>query len=299
MISKKQILAFLLIFSFGESIGCLNGETKHLKSGPFLYVDSEGKVPYGHEFFESEDMKRDFREMDSLYRVSKDLDYLSDKGILLIVQGRYKEAIDLYLEIERLEPNRYSTASNIGTAYELIGDNENALKWIKKAVEINSASHQNSEWIHVNILEAKIKGESFYTTKHLLNTDFGTEKAPSSTMSKEELEALHKALYYQLNERVSFVKENDKIVAQLLFDLGNIAFLLGELNDAFEDYKRAQYYGFTGELLGVRISESQNETESRQSGSLLNKYGPAVIGLAFLAAMIWFVRRVISSQMND
>ena len=87
-----------------------------------------------------------------------DLDYLSDKGFVLIISGRYSEAIDLYLQIEKLEPNRYSTASNIGTAYEMIGENEKALHWIKRAVAIDPASHDNSEWIHVNILEAKIHG---------------------------------------------------------------------------------------------------------------------------------------------
>jgi tetratricopeptide (TPR) repeat protein len=173
----------------------------------------------------------------------------------LILTNQYKEAIELYIKIEAISPERYSTASNIGTAYELIGENEKALKWINKSVEIDPTSHHNSEWIHAKILEAKIKGESFITTSFLLNTDFGSENLPSSSLSNEELQKLSLALYYQLNERVSFVKPKEKIVAQLLFDLGNIAFKIGNYSGALRDYAEAKKYGFEGKLIESRINE--------------------------------------------
>jgi hypothetical protein len=56
-------------------------------------------------------------------------------------------------------------------------------------------------------------------------------------------------LYYQLNERVSFVKPKDKIVAQLLFDLGNISYLMREKEEAAETYKLAKEYGFNKPVL--------------------------------------------------
>ncbi len=88
--------------------------------------------------------------------------------------------------------------------------------------------------------------EQLYTTTHLLKTEFGTEESPFSKFTKEELSKLHSALYFQLNERISFIKPKDKIVAQLLFDLGNIAYLLGQYSDALEDYRFAKEYGFEG-----------------------------------------------------
>jgi tetratricopeptide (TPR) repeat protein len=254
----KQILitTILTLLFFVKTLACLNGDSKVLKDGTTLYEDREGSVPYGHYFYK-DDFEDGIKQLDSLYITTKDIDYLSDKGLLLILLERYEEAIKLYLEIEKIKPNRYSTASNIGTAYELIGQNENALKWIKKSLELDPKSHNNSEWIHVKILEAKIKGEQFYTATFLLNTEFGSDTLPRSHMTKQQLQDLSDALYYQLNERISFVKPKEKIVAQLLFDIGNIAFLLGNYYDASADYEQAKLYGYAGQLIKQRIEQTK------------------------------------------
>ncbi len=254
---KKNILAtFLIILFFGKTLACLNGDSKILKDGTFLYEDREGNVPYGHDFY-TVDFERGIKQLDSLYLTSKEIDYLSDKGLILILLERYQEAIKLYLEIEKTNPNRYSTASNIGTAYELIGQNENALKWIKKSVELEPKSHHNSEWIHIKILEAKIKGEQFYTTKFLLKTEFGKDTLPKSKLTTKQLQDLSIALYYQLNERISFVKPKEKIVAQLLFDLGNVSFLLENYKDALAIYEQAKRYGYKDKLIVQRIEQTK------------------------------------------
>jgi hypothetical protein len=262
---KKILIAFVLTFFFlFKSFACLNGETDVLADGTRLYEDAETKVPYGHEFFSDIDYKGTIQKLDSLYKATKDLDYLSDEGLLLILQKKYDEAIKLYLNIEKLEPKRYSTASNIGTAYELAGQNEQALQWIKKSIEIDPGSHYGSEWIHEKILEAKIKGEQFYTTAFLLNANFGSASIPNSGFSQEELNDLHNQLYYQLNERMSFVKPKDELVAQLLFDLGNAAYELGWYQYAMRDYELAKKYGFTGDLIDARIKESLRGAEKNR-----------------------------------
>jgi tetratricopeptide (TPR) repeat protein len=268
---KKIVIAIILTLTFlGQTFACLNGKSMALKNGLGIYVDARGKVPYGHKYL-TDDFEKEVNVIDSFYKATKDLDYLSDKGILLILLKRYNEAIDLYLKIEKLEPSRYSTASNIGTAYELAGQNKDALKWIKRAVEIDPTSHNSSEWIHVNILKAKIKGEQYYTTDFLLNTHFGSGDEPYSGLPEDELSILHNALYYQLNERVSFLKSRDVLVAQLLFDLGNIAFELGRYDDAKLDYEQAQKYGFIGDLIDARIEASIRMAESKKRNTSVNK----------------------------
>jgi tetratricopeptide (TPR) repeat protein len=295
----KQILitTILTLLFFIKTFACLNGESMVLKDGTFLFVDKKGNVPYGHIFNSDEDFKDGIKQLDSLYKKTKDLDYLSDKGLLLILLKRYDEAVKLYLEIERLEPKRYSTASNIGTAYELLGQNDKALQWIKKSVEIDPKSHKNSEWIHIKILEAKNKGQQFVTPDFLLNTNFSIEVTPKSTLSKDELQKLSDALYYQLNERVSFVEPKEKIVAQLLFDLGNIAFLLGNYYDASADYVEAIKYGFTGQLIEQRIKEVQRLLKSPKQPS---KYNSTANGNAqkstnkfYLTYGLWFLGFVL------
>jgi hypothetical protein len=251
-----KILTPLILFIASLNMGyaCLNGQILRLNDGTFLFVDKDIRVPHGHRFnFKKFDQA--LIRLDSLYKTSNNLDYLSDKGIILIILKKYDQAIQLYLNIEKIQPNRYSTASNIGTAYELVGQNENALKWIEKAIEINPESHDNSEWLHAKILEAKINGEEFYTTNFLLNTDFGSELTPKTTLSKHHLLKLSDVLFFQLNERMSFIKPKDKIVAQLLFDLGNTKFLLGHYFDAKADYKLAKEYGFENPLIDSRAKE--------------------------------------------
>ncbi|MBD1363894.1 tetratricopeptide repeat protein [Mucilaginibacter sp. ZT4R22] len=234
-----------------------------------------------------------------MYKKTNDIRYLSDKGLVLIVMGKYKEAIALYLQIEKIKPNRYSTASNIGTAYELDGQNEQALFWIEKAVKLNQHSHYDSEWIHVNILKAKLGGKQLINTQFLLHTDFGTDSIPRTALSKKKLDSLSQALFYQLNERNSFVKPKDKIVAQLLFDLGNLTFVRSGYKVALADYALAKQYGYNGKLIDLRIktalSYSKNNKTIYLPNNISEKKNPLIyicIGLGvllavFLAIFIW------------
>jgi tetratricopeptide (TPR) repeat protein len=254
---RQVAMTLLLTLVFlDQTFACLNGESKVLKDGSFLYEDLHGYVPKGHFFEPDKKLERTVLSLDSLYNKTKDLDYLSDKGIVLILLKRYDEAVRLYQRIEKIKPGRYSTASNLGTAYELLGQNENALRWISRAVAIDPASHNHSEWIHVNILEAKIKGPQFYKSTFLAGEDFGTAVKPATKKTKEELVQLRNALYYQLNERVSFIEPKEPIVAELLFALGNVSLLIGEKSDALQDYKKAIEYGFTDPLIHERMKEA-------------------------------------------
>lgn len=262
---KKIITLFsILIFSI-QVFACLNGETKTLKDGTFIYEDSDGRVPYGHRHFSIDELNNTLKRIDSIYNKTNDIDYLSDKGLIYILLGKYDDAILLYQNLEKTNPNRYSTASNLGTAYELKGDNINALKWIKKSVEIDPKSHHNSEWIHVKILETRINGMKNITSKSLINIDFGDNIIPKTDKNKTELENLYNEIYYQVNERVTFIKPKDKIIAQLYFDLGNIAFLNNRFYDAIENYNQATEYGFSDRLIKQRITEGSTQQKIRET----------------------------------
>lgn len=307
MMSKQlTTLSFVLILLCTimlKTKACLNGEHLELTNGATLYVDRDYEVPEGHSFPEREHLLTMLHEMDSLYNATRDIGYLSDKGLLLIVLDRYQQAIALYLKIEKMQPNRYSTASNLGTVYELTGQNIKALEWIKKSIEIDPKSHHQSEWIHVKILETKIKGDKQYTTQSLLGLDFGNGKLPISKMSKKELETLRYSLYYQLNERMSFIKPQDKIVAQLLFDLGSVSMLLRWNKVASEVYKEAKRYGFSHPDLDFRIKESRrlyvkevrafNKAKAvKDESNRLLYYRFATLGLITIVGGVVYWRRV-------
>ncbi|OJU73896.1 MAG: hypothetical protein BGO09_00670 [Bacteroidetes bacterium 47-18] len=287
---KRFIILLLALFCLNPVFACLNSASLMLKDGTFLYDDREGNVPYGHEFYKDA-FGYAIRQLDSLYKATKDIDYLSDKGLVLILTQDYDAAIRLFLEIEKSAPGRYATAANLGTAYELSGQNDLALQWIKKAVEIDPASHSNSEWIHVNILEAKIKGEQWYTSDFLLRTNFGTEVQPGTSLTPAALQELSDALYYQLNERISFVKPPEKIVGQLLFDLGNIAFFLGNYEDALADYDLADLYGYTGQLIDQRVAETKKQLRQANKPQTAKQASPSYLPyiLVILTLMILLI----------
>lgn len=89
-------------------------------------------------------------------------------------------------------------------------------------------------------------------------------------MTNEELFQLERTLFYQLNERISFIKPKDKIVAVLLFELGNIKLHKNKLNDAQKIYLKAKEYGFNDALIDQRL-ELTNYTSSKIKGTSTSK----------------------------
>ncbi len=59
-------------------------------------------------------------------------------GVEMIARGQYSESVARFHKQEAEYPGRYTTAANLGTAYELAGDLENALKWIAEGIRRNS-----------------------------------------------------------------------------------------------------------------------------------------------------------------
>lgn len=287
----KTIFLTTSILSTSVSFACLNGAEQNLSTGTTLYIDREGYVPYGHDFWL--DLEgRDLEKLDSLYQVKPDVQYLTEKGLVLIIKKEYQKAIDLYLDIEKKNPNQYSTASNLGTAYELIGDNKNALKWIERSLELNPDSHQKSEWIHVNILKIKL-GQFPLSSNSLIHTDFGEEDYPKTELSKVKLEELIDQMYFQLNERKSFVEPKDEIVAQLLFDYGNALLLIDKKAEAKEVYEMALKYGFNSPLLQNRLelaSVVEKESSSFQK-IITNHWDTILISIISVVAFIFVLNR--------
>jgi tetratricopeptide (TPR) repeat protein len=82
-----------------------------------------------------------------------------DKAVVTILSGDHQRGIAILLELEHAQPGDYNTAANLGTAYELAGENEQALTWIKEGLKRNPNSHRGTEWLHVLILQAKLEEE--------------------------------------------------------------------------------------------------------------------------------------------
>jgi tetratricopeptide (TPR) repeat protein len=290
------ILTVLLVTVSTYSMGCFN-EMRVLLSGKKIEASKDDmEIPSGRDLLRySKHYKDELRKMDSLWKSSHSIRAYSDYGVILVYLGKYQEAKAVFEEIENIEPNLYATAANIGTLYELLGENELALKWIKRAIEINPNSHYRSEWIHVNILEAKIKGDEFITTDFLLNNNLGNAVAPASSKTEKELVELSRQIFYQLNERMTFIKPEDKIVGLLLFELGNIYAITSDVTLALRVYDKAKEYGYSSSLLYKRYEKflSLHEGMDNEYGVMRDKENSKAAFDSNTRMILWFVAMII------
>jgi hypothetical protein len=178
-------------------------------------------------------------------------DAINDLAVSMVRFGRYESAIKHLLLIEKKSPGRYKTASNLGTAYELMGNNSEALRWIKLGIVRNKDSHYGTEWLHVKILEAKLN-KTVVGKGSILQLNVGNELMPKKPTNLPlgndgkpvSLFSLAEALRYQMLERTEFVSTPDPIVAGLLYDWANLELAAGTMEHAAAVYEAALKYGY-------------------------------------------------------
>ncbi|RYD22811.1 MAG: tetratricopeptide repeat protein [Verrucomicrobiaceae bacterium] len=171
-------------------------------------------------------------------------------GVKELLSGNHAQAITILLQLEDEHPGFYSTAANLGTAYELNGDLDSALKWIQEGVRRNQDSHQGSEWVHVEILRARIRlrENPRYLHEHRVIpmpesfTNKTTTSIGGHTYNPSEIS---RAIFYQLQERMIFVKPPDPVVADLILTLGQIEARISTVESAKRLLNMATDYGLT------------------------------------------------------
>ncbi|MCW1887737.1 tetratricopeptide repeat protein [Luteolibacter flavescens] len=186
------------------------------------------------------------------------------KGVESVIEGRYQEALAIFQKIESEHPGHYNTAANLGTTYELLGENEEALKWIGEGVRRNPEAHGGTEWLHLAILEAKVKlkkDPAYLTHSHIIDV-------PENLRGDSKIEVQGKsyplfqvfnALEYQLHERLYFVRTPDPVVADLLFSFSQLEARIFTLESAVGMLEMARSYGYPdAEALDAKIEEYQS-----------------------------------------
>lgn len=187
---------------------------------------------------------------------------MSNYGVVLAHLGQYKEALQVLEAAEEKEPGHSSIASNLGTVYELAGDNEKARIWIAIGLRRNPKDHDGTEWVHLKILDAKLaltKDPNWLKKNSVLGAEYehGTEAVPKAAL-KGGMQ-LADALGYQLQERLEFVKAPEPIVGELLFMLGDEMALAGSVKIAMDLYKfAATYQPVRAELLRKRAAHVED-----------------------------------------
>lgn len=242
----------------------------------------------------SRNLQRDGAQMEAELRNSTNFNDRSDYSIALMYLGRSKEAVELLKRLEREQPGHYFIAANLGTAYELAGDNEDAAHWIAEGIRRNPESHEGTEWLHLKILEAKIAQEKDpeYFKKHSV-LDLRPETAGSGILIEEQKlspEQIAEAIQHQLTERVQFVKPPDAAVAGLLFDYAAIEAATGTLESAEKILRVAIDYGYPPELVRPLMATYDRRIAWRK----VQQYGSyTVLALAGIGVLVFLYKKKI------
>lgn len=216
--------------------------------------------------FDVASYQEQIRQFETRPELLKDRDRRNNYALALVYTGAAEKARDVWQAMETEQPGEYRIAANLGTAYELCGDNENALKWISAGLQRNPDSHFGTEWLHARILQAKLglasdpqwlASNRVSGARHLLRggAPVAFACAASDNLSQQvTLEVLRSALRYQLKERLKFIREPDPMVAQLLVDLGDAELLSHSPHTALLAYQRADDYQANSRVILDRIA---------------------------------------------
>lgn len=231
MMSITRIHVFLVVLLAPIGVlACVNGyypttmplSGDKLDLGRLLHDDKTGLAYWRHFNAADEGVEH---KLDSFKRIGlANLDYRgkSDYAVLILRLGDKMEAIRILEPLYVHYPNEYTIVANLGTAYELTGNNPKALELLRKAVAMNPQSHYGSEWIHVRILEEKLGSQQYDRIINLGIQDFGQWIVDKQYAFVRNPDSLKLQIAYQLHERVGFITPPDPIIAQLVLDFADI-----------------------------------------------------------------------------
>ena len=82
-------------------------------------------------------------------------DELADLGAVHVRLGETARAVELLRTAQREHPNHYAIASNLGTAWQLHGDLEQAAACLKEAVRLAPGKHQKAEEAQLKLVRLR------------------------------------------------------------------------------------------------------------------------------------------------
>lgn len=228
----KTLLALFFILSTEKIFACIN----------YYIIDSAGH----NHFYEHEppshihnSTKYNIEKLNWLEKeiplktAEEKYKYLSDYYALAIKLGHYKEAIPAFEKLVAAYPDEYSINANLAVAYELNGQLEKALLYLKKAIALDNTSHENSEWIHQQYLETGIAIQ-----KKLLRSNEATVLTPDSLKNFNT----GYQISYQLRERIPLTASPDSLLSKLLTQCGDFYFKTISIEFAIDLYAIAAAY---------------------------------------------------------
>ena len=213
--------------------------------------------PYNLKF-DTVKLRKQIADYDSKYSITDSATYpikslekdkaLSNKALALMKLDKVSKAKDILVDLVLRNPKEYSMVANLGTAYELSGELDSALKYISKGLEINPKSHYGSEWIHVELLKAKIKRKrsKYYIIKNPILSDELLESKRDTSKRYWRRSRVLNHIYWQVRTRAPFTPAPNEVIWNLLLTAGEFA----QKHDTYENallafaYSRKYAYNY-------------------------------------------------------
>jgi tetratricopeptide (TPR) repeat protein len=237
---KHILLTGLLFFTLTKSYGCAN-EYGYALDGTKIFT----KYFYLSERMMHFDTPAILKRLGSLKEKVNlgvaDFKTWSDIAANLMKIGRADSSVKILKPLFKQYPEEYNIITNLGTSYELLDELDSALKYISLGFKLNPQSHFGSEWVHVNILQGKIKekqkpgwmkSNEILNLKNLLhNVDVPNKRKKVSEMNSE--------IFYQIRTRVQYTPAPNKTMANILTTLGDFNTRVGTYENALLAYTYA------------------------------------------------------------
>jgi tetratricopeptide (TPR) repeat protein len=256
---KIFLLLAIVTFSITKSFACGNYYYALDKEGNLVPLGYNWKFPFNKNFNLERNVTK-LKKLEAKLKKEKNYMLLSDYSVCLMKLGKSKEALKILIELYKHYPSEYKIAANLGTAYELNGQVDSALKYIKRGLQLNPNDHEGSEWVHVKILETKLelRKKPSYLLDHTVLQLTEAQKKDSTVLQHISI---------QLQERVPFTPVTsapDEIMASLFVDLAEISANIKSIEYSRAYYQIAKiYYKSQLPFLDKKIKEMEK---------LINKY---------------------------
>lgn len=177
----------------------------------------------------------------ALAKNPKDVEARNDLAVAYLKLGRFQEAEEELLRIEKEAPDRYKTHANLGVLYKKAQEYEKAAHHTKKALEIQPEGHLGLGDYYLRMLEWRARRADGDPTVEGLNflglpCDDGPEKiAANPLVNREHLMTLIKA---------------DRHFADAYLLLGDVLYAKGDLQHAARAYR-----------MSINLSENDPTTQ--------------------------------------
>ena len=265
---RKSILVAFAMVMWLAAFPCGN-EYGHKLDGTKMHSQYFYLRPY-HLKFDTVKLRKQIADYDAKYSITDSATYpvqsldkdkaLSNKALALMKLGNVSDAKHILVDLVQRNPKEYSMIANLGTAYELSGELDSALKYISKGLKINPTSHYGSEWIHVELLKAKIKRKKskYYIIKNSILSDELLESKRDTTKRYWHRSRVLDQIYRQVRTRAPFTPAPNEVIWNLLLTAGDYAQKYDTYENAFLAFAYSRKYAYNWEQ--KRKSENRLKT---------------------------------------